>query len=70
MPILINICSGLRAEEFVYQKLDKAKPPRLTESEALGQSMIEAGNDFGPGTNYGENYKEARLHNTDDLLKY
>lgn len=56
---LINICSGLRAEEFVYQKLDKPKPPRLTESEALGQSMIEAGNDFGPGTNYGENYKEG-----------
>jgi len=46
--------AGLRAEEFVYQKLDKPKPPRLTESEALGQSMIEAGNDFGPGTNYGE----------------
>lgn len=45
---------GLRAEEFVYQKLDKPKPPRLTESEALGQTMIEAGNDFGPGTNYGE----------------
>ncbi|XP_078384672.1 endophilin-B1-like isoform X1 [Oculina patagonica] len=44
---------GMRAEEFVYQKLDKPKPPRLTESEALGQSMIEAGNDFGPGTNYG-----------------
>ncbi|XP_020610401.1 endophilin-B2-like [Orbicella faveolata] len=44
---------GMRAEEFVYQKLDKPKPPRLTESESLGQSMIEAGNDFGPGTNYG-----------------
>ena len=29
---------GFRAEEFVYQKLDKPKPPRLTESEALGQS--------------------------------
>ena len=46
--------AGLRAEEFVYQKLDKPKPPRATESETLGQSMIEAGNDFGPGTNYGE----------------
>lgn len=46
--------AGTRAEEFVYQKLDKPKPPRLTESESLGQSMIEAGNDFGPGTNYGE----------------
>ncbi|CAH3021499.1 unnamed protein product [Porites evermanni] len=44
---------GMRAEEFVYEKLDKPKPPRLTESETLGQSMIEAGNDFGPGTNYG-----------------
>ena len=44
----------MRAEEFVYEKLDKPKPPRLTESETLGQSMIEAGNDFGPGTNYGE----------------
>ena len=51
---LIFVYAGLRAEEFVYQKLDKPKPPRLTESEALGQSMIEAGNDFGPGTNYGE----------------
>ncbi|KAJ7370111.1 Endophilin-B1 [Desmophyllum pertusum] len=50
---LLQPNQGLRAEEFVYQKLDKPKPPRLTESEALGQSMIEAGNDFGPGTNYG-----------------
>ena len=47
----------MRAEEFVYEKLDKPKPPRLTESETLGQSMIEAGNDFGPGTNYGEIYR-------------
>ena len=71
-----NICSGLRAEEFVYQKLDKPKPPRLTESEALGQSMIEAGNDFGPGTNYGENYKlrgysgKGYIIQTCDLLKH
>ena len=49
--------AGMRAEEFVYEKLDKPKPPRLTESETLGQSMIEAGNDFGPGTNYGEIYR-------------
>lgn len=56
----------MRAEEFVYQKLDKPKPPRLTESEALGQTMIEAGNDFGPGTNYGEvmQYYYCRCHST------
>ncbi|XP_074621994.1 endophilin-B1-like isoform X2 [Acropora palmata] len=44
---------GLRAEEFMYQKLDKPKPPRFTENETLGHTMIDAGNDFGPGTNYG-----------------
>ena len=54
MTLTYCLCfAGMRAEEFVYQKLDKPKPPRLTESESLGQSMIEAGNDFGPGTNYG-----------------
>lgn len=38
----------------MYNKLEKQKPPRMTNNEALGHIMIDAGNDYGPGTSYGE----------------
>ena len=56
LRLVLFLFLGLRAEEFMYQKLDKPKPPRFTENETLGHTMIDAGNDFGPGTNYGRKY--------------
>ena len=41
-------------ESFLYEKLEKAKRDRQTNFEVLGQCMIDSGNDFGPGTSYGE----------------
>ena len=40
-------------EDFVYMKLDRKPPERINNIERLGMTMIEAGNDFGPGTSYG-----------------
>uniref|UniRef100_A0A672K7R7 Endophilin-B1-like n=1 Tax=Sinocyclocheilus grahami TaxID=75366 RepID=A0A672K7R7_SINGR len=40
-------------EEFLYEKLDKKVPTRMNNHELLGQSMIDSGNEFGPGTAYG-----------------
>ncbi|XP_029300140.1 endophilin-B2b isoform X4 [Cottoperca gobio] len=45
--------TGARIEEFIYDKLDKKLPSRMTNPELLGQYMLEAANDFGPGTPYG-----------------
>lgn len=45
--------TGNRIEDFFYEKIDKKKPNRLTNSEYVGIDMIEAGNEFGPGTSYG-----------------
>uniref|UniRef100_H2ZNC4 Uncharacterized protein n=1 Tax=Ciona savignyi TaxID=51511 RepID=H2ZNC4_CIOSA len=42
-----------RMEDFVYLKLDRKPPDRINNTEQLGLTMIEAGNDFGPGTSYG-----------------
>ncbi|XP_022609816.1 endophilin-B1 isoform X1 [Seriola dumerili] len=51
------LCNSLgcdvRLEEFVYEKLEKKVPTRMNNHELLGQSMIESGNEFGPGTAYG-----------------
>jgi len=41
-------------EEFVYEKVQGSKPQRMLENDVLGQHMIDAGNDFGPGTAYGQ----------------
>lgn len=46
--------ADVRLEEFVYEKLEKKVPTRMNNHELLGQSMIESGNEFGPGTAYGE----------------
>lgn len=49
------ICNpGARIEEFIYDKLDKKLPSRTTNPELLGQYMLEAANEFGPGTPYGQ----------------
>uniref|UniRef100_I3LWJ2 Endophilin-B1 n=1 Tax=Ictidomys tridecemlineatus TaxID=43179 RepID=I3LWJ2_ICTTR len=42
-----------RIEEFVYEKLDRKAPSRINNPELLGQYMIDAGTEFGPGTAYG-----------------
>ncbi|XP_067662196.1 endophilin-B1-like isoform X2 [Haliotis asinina] len=42
-----------RMEDMMYEKLEKKKKDRMTSSESLGQHMVDAGNDFGPGTSYG-----------------
>ncbi|KAF6214214.1 hypothetical protein GE061_008953 [Apolygus lucorum] len=44
---------GYRVEDFVFEKIEKKKPNRLSNLEYLGQDMIDAGNDYGPGTPYG-----------------
>ncbi|XP_039620297.1 endophilin-B2-like isoform X2 [Polypterus senegalus] len=45
--------TGARIEEFLYEKLDRKIPSRITNAELLGQYMIDAANDFGPGAPYG-----------------
>ncbi|XP_077162024.1 endophilin-B2 isoform X7 [Paroedura picta] len=45
---------GARVEEFLYEKLDRKVPSRVTNGELLAQYMTEAANDFGQGTPYGK----------------
>lgn len=49
----MTFISGLRIEEFLFEKLDKKSPVRPTNSFTLGQTMQDAGREFGPGTAYG-----------------
>ncbi|XP_045919619.1 endophilin-B1a [Micropterus dolomieu] len=51
--VLLQPNPNVRLEEFVYEKLEKKVPTRMNNHELLGQSMIESGNEFGPGTAYG-----------------
>ncbi|XP_048773860.2 endophilin-B1-like isoform X8 [Ostrea edulis] len=44
---------NIRMEDFVYEKLDKKKRDRVNHHEVLGQMLVDGGNDFGPGTTYG-----------------
>ncbi|XP_023722658.1 endophilin-B1 isoform X1 [Cryptotermes secundus] len=44
---------GNRVEDFLFEKIEKKRPNRLSNLEYLGLDMIEAGNEFGPGTAYG-----------------
>lgn len=56
MLLYLSICAaGARIEEFLYEKLDRKVPPRPTNGEILGQFMLEAAKEFGPGTPYGKN---------------
>uniref|UniRef100_A0A3Q1JII5 Endophilin-B1 n=1 Tax=Anabas testudineus TaxID=64144 RepID=A0A3Q1JII5_ANATE len=51
--VLLQPNPNVRLEEFVYEKLEKKAPTRMNNHELLGQSMIDSGNEFGPGTAYG-----------------
>jgi len=52
---------GARVEEFVYEKVQGTKPQRMLENDVLGQNMIDAGNEFGPGTAYGMSYRAISI---------
>ncbi|TRY62480.1 hypothetical protein DNTS_007142 [Danionella cerebrum] len=51
--VLLQPNPNVRIEEFLYEKLDKKAPTRLNNHELLGHAMIDSGNEFGPGTAYG-----------------
>lgn len=51
--VLLQPNPNVRLEEFVYEKLEKKAPTRVNNHDLLGQSLIDAGSDFGPGTAYG-----------------
>ncbi|NXL47668.1 SHLB1 protein, partial [Podilymbus podiceps] len=51
--VLLQPNPNARIEEFVYEKLDRKAPSRMNNPELLGQYMIDAGNEIGPGTAYG-----------------
>ncbi|XP_039620300.1 endophilin-B2-like isoform X5 [Polypterus senegalus] len=51
--VLLQPNPSARIEEFLYEKLDRKIPSRITNAELLGQYMIDAANDFGPGAPYG-----------------
>lgn len=42
-----------RVEDFIFNKMEKDKPARLSNYETLGLDMIEAGGDFGQDSSYG-----------------
>jgi len=44
---------GNRVEDFIFEKIEKKKPQRLSNIEYLGLDMIEAGGSFGPDGSYG-----------------
>ncbi|XP_029999755.1 endophilin-B2-like isoform X1 [Sphaeramia orbicularis] len=45
--------TGARIEEFLYEKLDRKAPSRITNAELLGQYMQDAAVEFGAGGPYG-----------------
>ncbi|XP_052398838.1 endophilin-B1-like isoform X4 [Carassius gibelio] len=51
--VLLQPNPNVRIEEFLYEKLDKKVPTRINNHDLLGQSMIDSGTEFGPGTAYG-----------------
>lgn len=53
-------------EEFLYEKLDRKVPSRVTNGELLAQYMAEAASELGPSTPYGEQTTEpgARVWGT------
>lgn len=44
---------GNRIEDYIYEKIEKKRPSRLSNLEYLGVDMVEAGTVLGPGTAYG-----------------
>nr|XP_019957944.1 PREDICTED: endophilin-B2 isoform X3 [Paralichthys olivaceus] len=51
--VLLQPNPSARIEEFLYEKLDRKAPSRITNGELLGQYMQDAAREFGPGTPYG-----------------
>jgi len=45
---------GYRVEDFIFEKIDKQRPARLSNLEYLGLDMIEAGGEFGQDGPYGK----------------
>ncbi|KAM9326988.1 endophilin-B2 isoform 1-T1 [Gastrophryne carolinensis] len=52
--VLLQPNPSARVEEFLYEKLDRKVPSRVTTGELLGQYMTEAANDFGASGPYGQ----------------
>ncbi|KAH0615431.1 hypothetical protein JD844_004642 [Phrynosoma platyrhinos] len=52
--VLLQPNPSARVEEFLYEKLDRKVPSRVTNGELLAQYMLEAANDFGPTSPYGK----------------
>jgi hypothetical protein len=50
----VNFFSGVRLEEFIYEKVQGKKPARFVEEDVLGLNMISSGNDFGSDSPYGK----------------
>uniref|UniRef100_A0A8P0T2F6 Endophilin-B2 n=1 Tax=Canis lupus familiaris TaxID=9615 RepID=A0A8P0T2F6_CANLF len=48
------LSAGARVEEFLYEKLDRKVPSRVTNGELLAQYMAEAASELGPTTPYGK----------------
>uniref|UniRef100_A0A671UEB8 Endophilin-B1 n=1 Tax=Sparus aurata TaxID=8175 RepID=A0A671UEB8_SPAAU len=57
--ILLQPNPSARIEEFLYEKLDRKAPSRITNGELLGQYMQDAAKEFGPGTPYGSTLIEV-----------
>ncbi|XP_017350673.1 endophilin-B1b isoform X1 [Ictalurus punctatus] len=51
--VILQPNPNVRMEEFLYEKLDRKIPTRINNHELLGECMIDAGHEFGPGTAYG-----------------
>jgi len=47
--------SGVRLEEYVYEKVQGKRPISQLDESLLGQFMTQAGNQFDAGTPYGKN---------------
>ncbi|KAI5138487.1 endophilin-B2 isoform X8 [Manis pentadactyla] len=52
--VLLQPNPSARVEEFLYEKLDRKVPSRVTGGELLAQYMAEAASELGPTTPYGE----------------
>uniref|UniRef100_A0A8C9YD21 Endophilin-B1 n=1 Tax=Sander lucioperca TaxID=283035 RepID=A0A8C9YD21_SANLU len=57
--VLLQPNPSARIEEFLYEKLDRKAPCRITNGELLGQYMQDAAKEFGPGTPYGSTLMEV-----------
>ncbi|XP_034548757.1 endophilin-B2a [Notolabrus celidotus] len=57
--VLLQPNPSARIEEFLYEKLDRKVPSRITNAELLGQYMQDAAKEFGPGTPYGSTLIEV-----------